>query len=307
MPARTSQIHKDLIPYNAGVAILAPLNKNKKPDYTRAVATKYDFLTSTQTSVTRTTETLANGNGQDKDFVIDERYTVTVIGNTFDPVFHSAVTGRIETLPEKELIPEQVTQNLSETAEGGTLEITFGTGKDIEQLPAQDSDGNYNFVVEDSYGNTLVRADSPVFGAYSYDPEAKALQFSSEYAGAEIRVIYWWEDEESLRYDSNPILQQPEYQLQTFGITMSASTDEKYKVVTTVKRCTATGDIADQITQKAKSAPITYTFQSTPVPEGVSVYSQVFTKIRPSASDKDNVVNGGDDNFSTGSGAVTLP
>lgn len=299
MPARTTLVRKDLIPYNAGVAILTPLDANKKPMYERSVATQYDFLTSTQTSVTHTTEALANGNGQDKDFIIDERYTITVIGNTFNPVFHGVVTGRMETLPTKELIPEQVTYNLAASVgdSGGNLEITFGPGKDFEQIPAQDSDGKYNFIVEDSYGNPLTRAETPVFGAYSYDSDTKALQFSKEYVNASIRVIFWTEDANSIRYDNNPILQQPEYQLQIFGITTSAGTDQKYRVVTTIKRCTATGDITDQTTQKSKSAPITYTFQSTPVPEGVSVYSQIFSPISVGPTSSDNIVNGGDDNF----------
>lgn len=303
MAARTTQVRKDQIPYNAGVVILTPLDANKKPMYTRAVATQYDFLTSTQTSVSRTTETLANGNGQDKDFTIDERYTVTVVGNTFNPVFHGVATGRIETLPTRELVPEQITYNLAPTVsdQGGLLQITFGTGKDFEQVPAADNDGEYNFIVEDSYGNVLTRMDSPVFGAYSYDSDTKALQFSKEYVNAQIRVIYWREDLDTIRYDSNPILSQPEYQLQTFGITTSAGTDQKYKVVTTIKRCTATGDITDQTTQKSKSAPITYTFQSTPVPEGVSSYSQVFSLISGGATAgspfNDNIVNGCDDNF----------
>lgn len=303
MAARTTQVRKDLIPYNAGVVILTPLDANKKPMYERAVATQYDFLTSTQTSVSRTTETLANGNGQDKDFTIDERYTVTVVGNTFNPVFHGVATGRIETLPTRELVPEQITFNLAPTVSdpGGNLEITFGVGKDFEQVPAADADGQFNFIVEDSYGNVLTRMDSPVFGAYSYDSDTKALQFSKEYVNAEIRVIYWREDLDTIRYDSNPILSQPEYQLQAFGITTSASTDQKYRVITTIKRCTATGDITDQTTQKSKSAPITYTFQSTPVPEGVSSYSQVFSLMSAGATAgspfNDNIVNGCDDNF----------
>lgn len=103
--AKTTTVRKDLIPYRAGVVVVTPLDANKRPDYTKSVATEYDFLTSTQTSVTRTTETLANGNGSDKEYITDETYNLAVVGNTFNPVFHGVVTGRIETLPEKNAYP----------------------------------------------------------------------------------------------------------------------------------------------------------------------------------------------------------
>lgn len=296
--AKTTTVRKDLIPYRAGVVILTPLDANKKPDYSKAVATEYDFLTSTQTSVTRTTESLPNGNGQDKEYVTDESYTVTVIGNTYNPVFHAVATGRIESLPDEVLVWEQFTYNLPETvAEGGVLEITFGEGKNHEALPAADADGNYNFIVEDSYGNTLTRSKQAVVGSYVYDEDTQALQFAGDYKGAAIRVIFQKASTDALVYTSNPILQQPEYQVDVFGVSMSAGTDDKYQVITQIKRATVTGDVSDQTTQKAKSAPITYTIKSTPVPEGVSVYTQIITPIASAATATGNIVNGGDDNF----------
>lgn len=300
--AKSTTVRKDIIPYRAGVVILTPLDANKKPG-PYSVATEYDFLTSTQTSITRNYETLANGNGQDKDYITDETYTLTVIGNTYNPVFHGTVTGRLETLPDKTLIPTEINHNLSSTVEEGeTLGITFGTDGDYTTLPAADSEGNVNFIVEDSYGNTLVRLDKPEHGAYSYDADSKTLQFSDDYAGALIRVIYWYEDTNSIQYSSNPIIQQPEYRIEVFGQSQSASTGDTYEVVTILERATASGDVTDQMTQKSKSAPITYTFTSTPVPPGVSVYKQKLTPISGSGtgeSGMDNIVNGIDDKFTT--------
>ncbi|MDE5888910.1 MAG: hypothetical protein K2H20_02705, partial [Bacilli bacterium] len=89
--------------------MLVPLDENKRPNYDKAVRTEYDFLTSTQTSVTHNTETLANGNGQDQEYPLDETYTITVVGNTYNPVFHAVVTGRIETLPTSVLVPDEFT------------------------------------------------------------------------------------------------------------------------------------------------------------------------------------------------------
>lgn len=296
--ASTSTVKDDLIPYSAGVVVLTPLDENWRPDYTQSVATTHDFLQSTQTSVTRSFETLPNGNGQDQDYPTEEIFNVAVVSNVYIPVFHNAAAGRFETLPKKVLTWEEFTHNLPQTVEvGGVLEITFGEGKDREKLPAPE-DGNYNFVVQDSYGNVLVRREQPVFGAYAYDEGTHALQFSEEYKNAAIRVLYQVESTNSLVYTSNPILKQPRYQLDIFGTSMSASSDAKYKVFTRIKRATLSGDLSEPPTQKSKSAAITYNFKSTPVPEGVSVYTQVITPLDSTTTSVGNVVNGGDDDFS---------
>lgn len=273
MAPKTTTVRKDIIPYEAGVVILTPLDANKKPDYTKSVATQRDFLTSTQTSVTRTVETLANGNGSDKDFITDEVYNLTVVGNTYNPQFHAAVAGRIESEPATELIPYEFSANVPAS---GEYQIEFGASKDIELEPAADSDGNYNFIVEDSYGNVMASTDAAPEDAqhYQYDSMTKALIFNEAAANMNVRVIMWVATDGGYKIESNPILSQPEYQIECFGISMSAGSDEKYRVVTKLLRATATGDLSEQATQKAKSAPITYNFKSTPVPAGVSVYSQ---------------------------------
>ena len=51
--AQTS-VMGDYVPYEAGVVIITPLDKNGVPDKSRAIATQRDFLQSTQTSETRT-------------------------------------------------------------------------------------------------------------------------------------------------------------------------------------------------------------------------------------------------------------
>ena len=273
MAPKTTTVRKDIIPYEAGVVILTPLDANKKPDYTRSVATQRDFLTSTQTSVTRTVETLANGNGSDKDFITYEVYNLTVVGNTYNPQFHAAVAGRIESEPATELMPYEFSANVPGAAE---YEIQLGTGGVVELEPAADADGKYNFIVEDSYGNVMAATKTAPEDAqhYQYDSATKALIFNEAAANMNVRVIMWVATDGGYKIESNPILSQPEYQIECFGVSMSAGSDEKYRVVTKLLRATATGDLSEQATQKSKSAPITYNFKSTPVPAGVSVYSQ---------------------------------
>lgn len=277
MAAKQNTVRKDLIPYEAGVVIITPLDANKKPDYSRSVATQRDFLASTQTSVTRTTETLANGNGQDKEYIIDESYGLTVVGNAYNPDLHAVIAGRIQSQPDTVLMPTEVTYNLPKAPSDTYLEIKFGPDGDVEKKPAADADGEYFFIVEDSYGNRLIPGDAPATGVYHYDSDTETLQFSEDYAENAMRVVYKFAVEGGLEIKSNPILQQPEFQIETFGIRMSAGTDQKYRTCIKIARAVATGDLSEQTTQKAKTAPITYTFASTPVPAGTSVYTEIET------------------------------
>lgn len=277
MAAKQNTVRKDLIPYEAGVVIVTPLDANKKPDYSRAVATQRDFLTSTQTSVTRTTETLENGNGQDKEFITGESYGLTVTGNTYNPDFHAVIAGRIQNSVDSVLMPTEVTYNLDKAPTEEYLEIKFGAEGDVTKEPAADPDGEYFFIVEDSYGNRLIPGDAPAEGVYHYDSDTKALQFDASYSEQAMRVVYKFAVEGGLETKSNPILQQPEFQIETFGIRMSAGTDQKYRTYIKIARAVVTGDLSEQPTQKAKTAPITYTFASTPVPAGVSVYTEIET------------------------------
>lgn len=301
MAAKTTTVPKSLIPYEAGVTILTPLDNNKRPMYSRSVATQYNFMSSTTTSVTKTTEELENGNGQNKNFVTAETYNFSLVANALNIVFHNTVTGSIETLPDKSLMLTEFTWFLpSEVPTDGSLQITFGTGKDQEIVPAANENGEYWFIVEDSYGNPLTRLETPEHGAYSWDPDTKALTFSNDYVGAAIRVLYQYEDTKSIRYDSNPILSQPEFQIDTFGITTDAETDRKVKVHERILRATLSGDLNNLTKQRSRSAPITYSFQSSPVPAGTSIYSVVYTPIDDtdgSGTGLSNIVNGCDDKF----------
>lgn len=300
--AKTTTVTKSLIPYEAGVTIVTPLDKNHRPMLERAVATQYNYVASTQTSVTKTTEELENGNGQNKTMVTDETYNFTLNVNALNIVFHNTVAGRIETLPDKVLVLDEFTWFLPETVPVDSgLQITFGTSGDHEVEPAARDDGEYFFIVEDSYGNPLVRRDTAENGAYTWDPDTKALGFSEDYKGAAIRVIYEYADTKSIRYDSNPILSQPEFQIDVFGITTDAETDQKFKVHERIVRASYSGDLAGMPTQKSRAATLSYTFASNPVPSGTSVYTVIYTPISDNGTGTgtgvDNIVNGGDDKF----------
>lgn len=302
--AKTTTVTKSLIPYEAGVTVITKLDRNHRPMYEQSVATQYNYVQSTQTSVTQTTEEIENGNGQNKTVVNDETYNFTLNVNALNIVFHNTVANRIETLPEKTLVMDEFTWFLPERVPtDGNLQITFGADGDHAVMPAARDDGDYWFIVEDSYGNPLVRRDVPENGAYSWDPDTKALSFSDDYVGAAIRVIYEYADTNSIRYDSNPIISQPEFQIDVFGITTDAETDRKFKVHERIVRASYSGDLSGMPTQKSHAATIAYAFQSNPVPSGTSVYSVTYTPLDEDDSGAgaglNNIVNGGDDKFGT--------
>lgn len=276
--AKTSVIPNKLLPYRAGIMIVVPI-ENGKPNYDKAVATSERFMNTSQVTMSRTTETMEDGNGGRKEFTNAESYTLTVTGNTYSPVVHNTIAGRIERFPAKQLTPDYQNVTLPSTVEDGAdLTISFGADGQIKNLPGADSDGKYNFVVEDSLGNTLVRVDgTPEKGSYKYDADTKSLIFSDDYKGETMRVLYWFEDTTAVTYSSNPIIQNPEFLVQIVGMTQDYDTGVVSKTVQTLKRATVSGDLANQPTQVSRSAPITYTFVSAPVDKGVSVYEESLT------------------------------
>lgn len=299
--AKTSTIRKDPIPYLAGVARLVPLDENMNPDYAHSVATNHDFVQSTQIVESREMETLDNGNGANKDFPTSTTFTATITTNNENILFHNLAAGRIEELPNSVLVPNEFEWTLPKTLDtGDTLEITFGENGDHNVLPAADREGNYHFTVFDAYGNALVPRDQLENGAYKYDATTHALQFSDDYKGQRMRIIYDYAAANALEYRNDPILKNREFRLELYGLVQSTSTGDVYRIIEILERCAYTGDIADQTLQISKSAPLTYTFASTPVPEGVSVYKKYYLMTGENATGGAmtvNPVNGGNDVF----------
>lgn len=300
--AKMSTVPGALVPYEAGWVIATPLDANHREMWDRSVSTQDNYLQSTQLTESVTTEELENGNGQNKVMVTSKTQTLTVTSNVYNKVFHNMVAGNLETLPAKANMLDVFTWNLPATAPESGLKITFGASGDHKREPAPNADGEYFFIINDSYMNNLVRRDTPELGAYSWDEDTKTLSFSNDYAGAEIRVTYEYESENIIHYESNPILSQKEFRIDVFGTTVDPNTDRKVKKHECIKRATLSGDVPGMPTQKSRAASMVYTFSSAPVPAGVSPY---FCDMEPldddggSGTGADNIVNGGDDNFTS--------
>lgn len=268
------KIGVDIIPFRAGYVKLTPLDANDRPMFCCSVVTTWDFLTSTQVSKTYETETLANGNGADETFINSETYNLTVVTNVYNHDFHATVSGLLKVKDTKVVSAEQFTYQLPLNSDG-PLEITFGEGKDQPLVPVPNDDGIYEFVVEDNYGNKLIESTQTGEGTFVYDPDTQTMQFSDDYKGVKMRILFnYLSEEDFVHYISNPILKQPKFQIEVYGISQEAKTNEKVKIIQLLKRATVSGDITDMATQKSRSAPITYTFQSAPVADGISVYDK---------------------------------
>lgn len=302
--AKTTTVPSSLVPYEAGVCVLTPLDLNFREMWEQSVMTQDNFLQSTQFSETATTEEIENGNGQNKTLVTSRTQNLVVTSNVYNKIFDNMAAGRLESLPAKANMPETFTWNLPSTVPtDGNLQITFGADGDHAKEPAMNADGEYWFIVEDSYGNPLVRRDVPENGAYSWDSDTKALSFSEEYAGQQIRVMYEYETTKIIRYENNPILSQKMFRIDTFGVTVDPNTDRKVRKHECIKRATLSGDVPGMPTQKSRATSLVYNFQSAPMPLGVSAYFSDYEPIDDGMDGSDtgttNIVNGGDDKFGT--------
>lgn len=270
--ATPKKVRNDLIPMKAGIVRVTPLDANGNPITEKAYSTKRDFLTSTQVTTTRTSETLANGNGSDKDFPTDEKYTLALVTNTYDPKFHKMISGDLS-----EESPEPV---LFDT----TISVPSETPYEVDLTdnpPVASADGKFYLEIRDSYGNAFTQADATVESEYQfkYTDSTHKLTFHESAAGLNLSCVYYIAGTNGEAYKSNPILQNPQFQIEIMGETRSADTGESIRYYAKMLRGVVSGDIPRVTTQKSISNAITYNFASAPVPQGLSAFYDSFTPI----------------------------
>lgn len=266
----TKTVYGDLIPLKAGICRITPLDDKMVPIYPQAITTKRDFLTSSQFSTTRTSETLPNGNGSDKDYPTDEKHNLALVTQTYDPRFHRAFSGdQVVETPEPILFDTSVTVPSADAYE---VAIT-------ENEPVAADDGKYYIEVRDVYGNTLEQDETPAEGKYKYDSDLKKLTFDASAAGQTFTVYYYIAGTTGEAYQANPILKNTVYQVEVMGEMQSAETGKTIRYYAKMPRATATGDVPRVMTQKSINSTMTYNFASAPVPQGTSPYYESFTPV----------------------------
>lgn len=268
--ATSKQVRNDLIPLKAGIIRIIPLDENGDPKFAEAVTTQRNFLTSTQVTTTRTSETLANGNGSDKDYPTDEKYNLALVTNIFDQKFHNTLAGsKIVESPMPILYDTTVTVPAESEY---TVDLTA-------HEPVASSDGKIHIEIRDTYGNLLEQVDASVAeGKFKYDSDLKTLTFDTSSAGKSYSCVYYVAGTAGEAFESSPILANPQFMVEVYGEMQSANYGGTTLMYERILRATVSGDLPNVTSQKSISAPITYNFASAPVPQGKSAFYQSFTQ-----------------------------
>lgn len=265
----TTNVRNDLIPLKSGIVRLIPLDANGDPIYKAAITTQRNFLTSTQVTTTRASETLPNGNGSDKDYPTDEKFNLALVTQIYDPKFHNTLAGSVTAgavLP----IPYDTTITVTNNADAYEVDLT-------EKEPAASPDGKYYFEIRDSYGNLLEQVDTTVAeGKFKYDSDTKKLSFDASAENKSYSCVYYVAATGGEAYESNPILSNPQFMIEVYGEMQSANYGGTVLLHERMLRATVSGDLPNVTSQKSISAPITYNFASAPVPQGKSAFYQAF-------------------------------
>lgn len=264
--AKTS-VKNDLIPLKAGIVRIIPLDSENNPIYSKAYTTRRSFLTSMVITTTRTSETLPNGNGSDKDYPTDEKYNLSLVTQVYDPKFHSLVAG-MRPVETPRPIPHDTTITVKKVLEAYEVDLT-------KEEPAALEDGKYYFEIRDSAGNPLEQTEaSPSEGKFKYDADTHKLSFDATAENKSYSCVYYVAATGGEAYEADPILKNKVFQIEVYAESQSADTGEIIQRTAIMYRAAVTGDLPNIATQKSINSPITYTFSSAPVPAGMSPFYQ---------------------------------
>lgn len=268
--ATTKTVRNDLIPSKAGCVRVTPYNTDGTLAIEKAYTTKRNYLTSTQVTITRTSETLPNGNGADKDYPTDEKYNLAVVTQTFDPKFHNMISGSvIVEEPEPILYDTSIVVPSAETYE---VDLT-----DHAPVAAHGSEKPV-IEVRDVYGNLLEATDSVVAeNQYKYDDDTKKISFDASAAGKTYYLVYYVDAATGEAYQADTVLRNPEFMIEVFAETQSAETGEIENYYARITRGVVSGDIPHVMSQKSINNAITYNFSSAPVAQGQTAFYDSFT------------------------------
>lgn len=273
MATATPQIRNDLIPMKSGIVTLTLLDNNFRPLFAKSYSTARPFLTSTQYTTSRTNETLPNGNGDDKDFPTGEQRNLAIVTQTYDPKFHSILSG-------SEIVENAIPTRWDTTItpdDNGTYVFSDNALAPVASL----EDNKIHFEIRDSYGNPLTESTEETLDVdtYKYDADTKTLTFDTSLAHLDLSCVYYILPDNHETYQASSILRNPVFMVETFGEMRSASTEETIYCYQKMPRASVSGDLPGITTQKSISATITYNLKSAPVPQGMSPFiQQFFTK-----------------------------
>lgn len=281
-----SKILQDLIPMRSGILRLTPYEASGKLLYANAITTKRNYLTSTQVTETRASETLANGNGADGDFSIDTTYNFAVSTNVYNPEMHATIAGnsRLDTSGEVSVVhPFLIDTTIipvkpaPTSGSATTAEYTFPTDT---KYPVASADGAVYLEIRDNFNNLFTKVESASTMqdmTYFYDADAHKVTVAAKYDSQPLTCTYYIDaGADASIYQAPMAPRTPRYQIEVFAEMKSADTGNIVWLYEKVAKAATSGDIPNVTTQKQITNTITYNFKSQPVPEGIVPFEQVF-------------------------------
>ena len=264
-----------IIPLMAGFCRVTELDAAGSPMYDKAVTTKREFVISTQSNKTSNFETLPNGNGQDKDFPVDNTWTLAVATNTYDRAFHSALDDSKDAVAPRAILHDTT---IVPTAGASVAEYTFA---DEAMYPVASADEKYHFEIRDEHGNLLKETQgSPTTDDYKYENASHKLTLPEAYVNKPLSVVYYINGASGVGYEAPTILRNKQFMIEVGGEVQDPNTGEQARYYSCLTRATVSGDLPGVTTQKQITNTITYNFKSAPVPVGVVPFYESFTPIK---------------------------
>ncbi len=278
--ATLGKVRNDWIPMRAGVARVTPLDDQGRPVWAQAITTKREFIQSIQINNPRATESLPNGNGQDKEYLTDSSYTVAIATDTYDQRFHAVLSGS-----SKAESAEPVLRDTTIVPTKGSGNSTYVFSADVPV--ASPDDKKVHLEIRDSFGNLYseVSSATPEEGQYKFESSSNTLTFAESVADTPLSCVYYVEGTGGEQYNAPSTLRNNRFMLEIMGEVQSAETGDPGKFYAKVARAVVSGDLPHVTTQKPIANTITYNFKSSPVPEGMIPYTESFTPMTTKASE----------------------
>jgi hypothetical protein len=269
-------VPNDLIPYEAGIALLTPINADGSEG--TPVSTNTDFVISATVSTTREEDNLTNGNGNDKPFPKSEKQSLALVVNSYSALFHSVAAGRTYTIGTKLVKTETSITITSDSAETPTYGYTFPNDT---VYPTADAQGNIALIVMNAYNQPFEKVNSAASlaaGQFYYDSDTKRIQVAATYNNTVLTAIFDYSSN-SVTLDSDHGLTAPEFKITLIDTVQSAKTTTKYGRIRVMTRAVVSGDLPEAPSQKDINTNMTYNFVTATVPTGMVLYSETFYPI----------------------------
>lgn len=280
MAVTKNVISPSLLPLQGATLKLTPYKPDGSLDYPQAIMNNKSIAGTLSISKTVTSDTIANERGDDLELPNTRKFNVVVNMNSFDPLFHDAITDKVVTVSSDTALMSKVeSKNVIKSGTVGSevYDIT------VEKTPVVDENGVMVFHVEDAQGNVYQKVETAVGiteGQYSVDALTKKISFAAEDSGKLMTIQYLYAGTKVREAKENPLMVTKFYQMEIMDTVRSADDGSLYNSYAKFEKVQVTGDINELSKQKSPNSPMAYNFTTAPIPVGKSPY---ITRLEPQA------------------------